>query len=66
MEVNIMSDIQKLIDERVKIDKEQRGLNDKALTEKRDFTAEEQETWDKLDKRFNEISDDIEKAQQAE
>lgn len=61
-----MSDIQKLIAERIKIDKEQRELNDKALAEKRGFTAEEQEKWDKLDKRFNELSDDIDKAQQAE
>jgi len=54
-----MPNLNDLYDERCRIDKEQRDLNDAVLERDGVYTAEEDEKYDKLDKRFNEVTDQI-------
>jgi len=64
-----MPNLNELYDERCRIDKEQRDLNESVLArEDQTYTAEENEKWDKMDKRFNELADLIknEEAREAE
>uniref|UniRef100_A0A6M3IHI0 Putative capsid protein n=1 Tax=viral metagenome TaxID=1070528 RepID=A0A6M3IHI0_9ZZZZ len=58
--------IQELYDSRVTVVEEQKALNDLALAEKRDFTPEEQEKYDKMDANFVRITDEIKTAEAAE
>ena len=52
-------DLNDLYDERGKIVKEQREINDLADKEDRDFSAEEQERYDKMDTRYDELDTEI-------
>jgi HK97 family phage major capsid protein len=54
-----ISRIQKLQEERLNAWEQSKALNDIADNEKRDFTAEEKETWDKLTKRMGEIDERV-------
>lgn len=55
-----------LREKRAPLAKQIRDLADKANTEKRDFTAEEKQTWDKINGEYNTFTRDIERAEAVE
>ena len=62
-----MSDkIKKLRDDRAKIVHDQRTLLEKAESEKRDLTAEEETNYEAMDTDFNKLTDEIKAVQEAE
>ena len=61
-----MSNLNELYDERCRIDKEQRELNDAVLGRDGVYNPEEEEKWDKMDKRFNELADEIKEKETRE
>jgi HK97 family phage major capsid protein len=56
--------LKQLYEERAKLVKQSRDLNDKALSEKRDFTAEEQGQWEALNKDITGYTGKIDRAKQ--
>jgi HK97 family phage major capsid protein len=58
--------IRDLKDEAHRVLQEQRALNDKVLEEKREYSAEETEKWEKLDAKLNELKGKIEETQKAD
>ncbi|MEO5366048.1 MAG: phage major capsid protein [Magnetococcus sp. WYHC-3] len=61
-----MSKITELKEARAKVWETQKAINDKAHAEKRALTAEEQATWDKADKDFEDYSNKIKDAEAEE
>ncbi|MFH0957708.1 MAG: phage major capsid protein [Pseudomonadota bacterium] len=59
-------ELKKLYDERLKIDADQRALVDKATTEKRGLTTDEETEYNKMDVRFNEVTGEIKKLEEVE
>lgn len=55
--------LQALFDERAKVHEQQKGINDLCLSEKRDFTAEEQEKDAQLEADYLRLSDAIKKVE---
>jgi HK97 family phage major capsid protein len=58
--------ITELKEKREAVWKVQKDINDKAVSEKRDLTPEEQETWDKADAEFTSYTDQIKESEAAE
>jgi len=56
----------KLREDRAKIDKTIRDFSDKFLAEKREMSAEERETWKKMNDDYNSFTSQIEVAERAE
>jgi len=61
-----MTTIEKLKEDRQKVWEAQKAVNDLAVAEKRDLTADEQTTWDKANVDFDAITDQIKAAEDAE
>lgn len=58
--------LKKLYEERLKVDADQKAILDKAEDEKRDLNEDENTNYENLEKRFNEINDEIKKEQENE